>query len=387
MSDKFKLTDYKFKGYDRDKIEDLSTLDAQDKETLIMSGVDVDDANRSGSFLQMDHSNVHCKSTDPGVEILDIKDAIEKYDGLPEYRWQLVDKDKDEYTRNTYENTHGGYFIRTKPGAKVEKPVQSCLFLKADQVGQNVHNIVVVEENSELHIITGCSVAHDTTSGAHFGISEFYVKKGGKLTFTMVHNWGSNVAVRPRSAGVVEEGGVLLNNYILMKPVKDLQMYPSITLKGEGARARFNSVVVAPEGSHLDMGNRVVMDAPDTRCEIIARTISTGGTIINRGHIGANHVPSRGHLECQGLILGEGRIWAIPELDGTLEGVELSHEASVGKIAQEEIEYLMARGLDEDEATSTIVRGFLNTDVMGLPAKLQKEIDRQIDELQKHGAM
>ena len=100
-----------------------------------------------------------------------------------------------------------------------------------------------------------------------------------------------------------------------------------------------------------------------------------------------HHVPSKGHLECQGLILGGGRIWAIPELDGTVEGVELSHEASVGKIAQEEIEYLMARGLDEDEATSTIVRGFLNTDIMGLPPRLQKEIDKQIEELQSSDAM
>ena len=135
------------------------------------------------------------------------------------------------------------------------------------------------------------------------------------------------------------------------------------------------------------MGNRVIMNAPHTRCEIIARTIAAGGTIINRGHIGAYHVPSKGHLECQGLILGEGRIWAIPELDGTADGVELSHEASVGKIAQEEIEYLMARGMDEDEATSTIVRGFLNTDIMGLPSRLQVEIDKQIEELHEFDTM
>ena len=259
--------------------------------------------------------------------------------------------------------------------------------LKSEHVGQNVHNMVIIEEEAEAHIITGCSVAHGTKAGAHLGISEFFVKKNASLTFTMVHNWSDAVAVRPRSAGVVEEGGTFLNNYVLLKPVKDLQMYPSIALNGPNAVARFNSVVVATEGSHLDMGNRVIMNAPNTRCEIIARTIAAGGTIINRGHIAAHHVPSKGHLECQGLILGGGRIWAIPELDGTEEGVELSHEASVGKIAQEEIEYLMARGLDENEATSTIVRGFLNTDIMGLPDRLQKEIDKQIEELQNSDSM
>lgn len=384
---KVDLKDFKFDGLHQEAISDLDQLSEEDKDQMLMAGVVSDLSTRSASFLQMDQSAVHCKSMDDNVEIMDIKDAMKQYDGLKEYMWTLVDPEKDEFTKEAHDNLHGGYFIRVKAGAKVKDPIQSCLMLKSEQVGQNVHNIVVIEEGAEAHIITGCSVAHGTKSGAHLGISEFFVKKDASLTFTMVHNWSENVAVRPRSAGVVEEGGKFLSNYVLLKPVKDLQMYPSIEMNGPNSVARFNSVVVAPEGSHLDMGNRVVMNAPDTRCEIIARTIASGGTIINRGHIAANHVPSKGHLECQGLILGGGRIWAIPELDGTEEGVELSHEASVGKIAQDEIEYLMARGMDEDEATSTIVRGFLNTDIMGLPDRLQKEIDKQIEELQASDAM
>lgn len=381
------LSKFKFDGLKQNAISDLTALSEEDRDQLLMAGVVSDLSTRSATYLQMDQSSVHCKSMDDNVEIMDIKDAMEKYDGLTEYMWTQVDKDKDEFTRSAYDNLHGGYFIRVKAGAKVKDPIQSCLMLKSENVGQNVHNIVIIEEGAEAHIITGCSVAHGTKAGAHLGISEFFVKKNASLTFTMVHNWSEDVAVRPRSAGIVEEGGKFLSNYVLLKPVKDLQMYPSITMAGENSVARFNSVVVAPKGSHLDMGNRVIMNAPNTRCEIIARTIAAGGIIINRGHIGAHHTPSKGHLECQGLILGDGRIWAIPELDGTAEGVELSHEASVGKIAQDEIEYLMARGMDEDEATSTIVRGFLNTDIMGLPERLQKAIDRQIEELQSSDAM
>lgn len=381
------LKEFKFEGLERAPIPDLNTLSQEDKDQLLMAGVVADEQNRSASYLQMDHSAVHCRTFNEGVEILDIKDALKKYDGLKDYFWKLVDKDKDEYTRSADENLHGGYFIRVKAGAKIEQPIQSCLMLKAEQVGQNVHNIVIIEEGAEAHIITGCSVAHGTKGGAHLGISEFFVEKDASLTFTMVHNWGDKVAVRPRSAGIVQQGGKFLSNYVLLKPVRDLQMYPSIRLVGEDSIARFHSVIVASEGSLLDMGNRVTLEAPNTRCEIIARTISTGGTIINRGHIGAHAVPAKGHLECQGLILGNGRIHAIPELDGSLEGVELSHEASVGKIAQEEIEYLMARGLDEAEATSTIVRGFLNTDIMGLPDVLTRAIDKQIEELQASGAM
>ena len=108
---------------------------------------------------------------------------------------------------------------------------------------------------------------------------------------------------------------------------------------------------------------------------------------LQEGEIIGNEVPARGHLECKGLILGGGIIHAIPELQGTKPGVELSHEAAVGKIAQEEIEYLMARGLDEDEATSTIVRGFLNVEIMGLPQELRDSIDATIAELNSSDAM
>lgn len=380
-----KLSNYSFQGIEHGEIADLRTLDASDKNRILYAGVDLDACDGSALFMHMDQSTVHCESRDPGVELLDIKAAMKRYDGLPDYAWKLVPRDKDEFTRNVAENVHGGYFIRTKPGAKIQKPVQSCLFLKADKAGQNVHNIVVVEEGSELHIMTGCSTAHSTTSAAHLGITEYYVKKGGKLTFTMIHNWGENATVRPRSVGVVEEGGVFQSNYVLLNPVGTLQMYPAIHLNGRGAVARFNSVIVTPPGSHVDSGNRVLLNAPDTRCEIISRTITTGGVNIARGHIAGHAVPCRGHLECKSLILGGGQSLAIPELDATVEGVDLSHEAAVGKIAQREIEYLMARGMDENEATSTIVRGFLNVDIMGLEGPLAQAIRDQVEQIDASG--
>lgn len=384
---KIDLSQYSTEGATEAAIEDFSGFSAEDKERLLFAGIDVNNPSESGAFMHLNHSGVHCKTNREGLEVMDIKAALEEFDGLPDYYWQLVDKDKDEFTRATYDNLHGGYFIRAKAGAKITEPVQSCLFIDKAGISQNVHNIVVVEEGAELHIISGCATAHGAKESAHLGISEFYVHKGGKLTFTMIHNWSVDTAVRPRSAGVLEEDAVFLSNYVLLKPVKDLQMYPKITLKGANSVARFNSVIVAPEGSYIDCGNRIEMQAPNTRAEIIARTLTTGGTIINRGFIGAEAVPARGHLECKGLILGGGRIHAIPELDSDQDGVELSHEAAVGKIAQEEIEYLMARGLDEDEATSTIVRGFLNVEMDGLPKELQNAIEQQIDELDAGDAM
>ncbi len=381
------LQQYNFSDGQAAPIGDLRSLSNADKKRLLYAGIDVNAKDSGGTFMHMNHSGVHSQTHQEGLEIFDIKTALKKFDGLPQYYWKMVDRDKDEFTKAASENLHGGYFIRAKKGVKVTHPVQSCLFISGQGIGQNVHNVVIVEEGAEMHILTGCATSEDAKHTAHMGISEFYVHKGGKLTFTMIHNWGDSTTVRPRSAGVVEAGGVFQNNYILLKSVGSLQSYPRIDLNGEGAVATFNSVIVTPTGSYVDSGSAIHLNAPHTRGEIISRTLTTGGTIINRGFIGASATPVKGHLECKGLIVGGGRVHAIPELDSCRDGVELSHEAAVGKIAQEEIEYLMARGLDEDEATSTIVRGFLNVDIMGLPAPLKKAMDEQISKLNAGGAM
>ena len=381
------LSRYSFTGGQHQAVEDLATLPQADSRRLVLAGIDVHDKAVSGAFMQMDHAGVHCHTRQEGLELMDIRQALAKYDGLPQHRWKLLDPDKDEFTRMTREHCNGGYFVRVRKGVKLKEPVQSCMFIKGHGAGQSIHNIVIVEEGAELHMLGGCVTAHEASHAAHLGITEYYVEKGGKLTFTMIHNWGEQTVVRPRSAGMVAEGGQFQNNYILLKPVGNLQMNPLITLAGPHAVARFNSVVVAPTGSYVDAGNRIELAAPNTRGEVISRVLTTGGTVINRGLIRASASPAKGHLECKGLIMGGGRIHAIPELDSNQDGVELSHEAAVGKIAQEEMEYLMARGLDEDEAASTIVRGFLNVEIMGLPVPLQQAMDEQIALLDAGNAM
>jgi hypothetical protein len=270
--------------------------------------------------------------------------------------------------------------VRSLPGAKTVFPVQACLYLKAEDISQNVHNIIIAEEGSELHIITGCATDSPEARGLHIGVSEFYIKKNAKITFSMIHNWAESVSVRPRSAIRIEEGGVFLNNYICLNPVQSLQLYPSAYLIGGGATARFNSILFAPPGSFMDVGSRAVLSAPETRCEMIARALTTGGKIVSRGLLVGEVEGIKAHLECRGIILaGDGEIEAIPELDGKVAGVDMSHEAAVGKIAREEVEYLMARGLSEDEAVATIVRGFLHVDIEGLPAVLKDQIDRAVE--------
>ena len=359
---------------------DPAQLPARAKEQMLGAGVMLDDTSqRSGTYIQMDNTPVHASVREEGVEVMPVSQALAKYDWLNDYWWQAVAVDADKYTANIELAQADGYFIRALPGHKTVFPVQACLYLSKARLAQNVHNIIIAEEDSELHIITGCTTASENEPGLHLGVSEFYIKKNAKITFTMIHSWNPEVAVRPRTGAVVEANGLFLSNYVLMKPVRSLQMYPVTNCVGENATVRYNSILVAGEDSSLDVGSRALLNARGARTEIISRAITTGGSITARGYIEGNAPEVKGHLECRGLILGDkGTIHAVPELKGNLAGIDLSHEAAVGKIAEEEVEYLMSRGLTRDEATATIVRGFIRVDIEGLPPILAEELQRAI---------
>lgn len=363
--------------------DDLKNISPEEKELILKTGIDVSAYKSCSLFFQKDHSVIHCQSLFEGSEIMDIDEARAKY-GLSEYWWKTMPPDKDIYTKRADEHQEHGYFIRSFQDAKVTYPLQACLYLSEDKLAQDVHNVIIAEEGSELHIITGCAAGPHVRSGLHVGVSEFYVKKGARLTFTMIHNWAEEMAVRPRSAIIVEEGGIFECNYICLLPAKDLQMYPSATLVGKNAIATFNSVYLARSGSIMDVGSRVILKEEGCRAEVVSRTVSTGGTIMARGHLVGEAPGIKAHLECRGLLLSPtGKIHAIPELEGKTSDLDLSHEAAVGKIAKEEIEYLMARGLSEEEATSLIIKGFLSLDIEGLPEELKKEVDKLLQEIDK----
>ncbi|MEW5801075.1 MAG: SufD family Fe-S cluster assembly protein [bacterium] len=358
-------------------------LSEADKKRMILSGIDTAGAGRSGTYLQKDASVLHAFSKQEGLEVMPIKEALARYPWVSDYYWKLVEVDMDKYTARVQLDLHNGYVIRALSGSKVVYPVQACMYLGREGSDQNVHNLIIAEEDSELHLITGCATASHVRRAIHIGVTEFYVRKRARLSFTMIHTWAEEVMARSRSVGVVEEDGLFLSNYISMMPVRSVQMYPTTHLLGKGAVARFYNLLVGSPKSELDIGGRVYLKEADTRAEIISRAITNGGSIIARGDL-IGEVPGvKAHLECRGLILNGGSIHAIPELEGKADGVEMSHEAAVGKIAQEEILYLMSRGLSEDEATSTIVRGFLNVDIPGLPPELKAQIDRAVGQSDK----
>ncbi|RAP49606.1 MAG: hypothetical protein BZ136_03135 [Methanosphaera sp. rholeuAM74] len=368
------------------EIDTLEDLKKSDKETLTSVGIETEEKGRSASFLQMDQSEIFINNMYPGVEIMGTAQAIEKYDWVKDYLWKAVQVDTDKYTATTEMGPRSGYFIRSQPNTKLDLPIQACMYIGDDEVRQTAHNIVIAEENSEINVITGCSTAKHVDNAAHIGVSEFYLKKGAKITFTMVHNWGKEVDVRPRTGVIMEDDSTYISNYILSNPVRNIQAYPTAYANGNNTKVFFQSILAGKEDSKIDQGSRTVLKGNNSQAEMITRAISEdNSTIITRGDLhGMNH-DVKGHLECMGLILSDdSKIYSIPELRGECTDMELSHEAAVGKIAENEIQYLMSRGLTEDEAASMIVRGFLDIDIKGLPEELAKET-KKIMELSMDG--
>jgi Fe-S cluster assembly scaffold protein SufB len=370
---------------EKGRIESLEGLSQQAREAAILAGIDVKEETRSGTYIQVDHSVVYerlNKIYEGKLEIMSTTEALRRYDWLEDYYWKSVPVDQDKYTAQAELNMTHGYFIRVLPHQKLDYPVQACLLVAESHVSQNVHNIIIVEEGAELQVITGCTLSKSDAEGIHVGVSEFYVKKGGKLSFTMIHNWADNFHVRPRTAVVVEEDGMFINNYVLLKPVKSIQAFPVAYIKGERASAKFNTVVYGLKDSYIDLGSRIVFEVPNTRGESVARVIAGDESVIySRGDLIAKTKEyCVAHLDCRGILFStKGCIYAIPQLisDGASKA-ELSHEASIGPIAEEQVEYLMSRGISREDAISVITSGFLNLDIPYLPQFLDTNIKEVI---------
>lgn len=360
----------------------IDKLPSDIQEQMKSVGIDRE-GRRAGSYMLSDSSvlmqSINSKY-EGKVEMLDTKAALNKYPWAHELRWKAVDKDKDRYTKEVAKDYDGGYFIWVKRGARISLPIQACMMISTDEYNQRVHNIIVIDEGADAKIITGCALHPRVGRSSHIGISEFYIRKGAKLNFTMVHNWNESTTVRPRSAAIIEEGATFVSNYVLLNPVKDIEMYPCAKCVGKGSRASFNNLMLGMGDSRIDAGSRIELCAENTKGEVISRTIAKDrSTIIARGQLIGDST-SKAHLECKGIMMGHNaKMHAIPELIANTESAELSHEAAVGKIAQKEITYLQTRGLSQEQAVSMIVRGFMDVDIFGLPEELEATIRKIMD--------
>ena len=352
------LDHYEEGSKDSVQIDDLQS--SKYKDYMEKVGVVADEMNRSGTLMFIDNGMSHCSSSQQeGLEMMSTQDALKKYDWVKDYMWKAMDPAKDKYTAKSYLEEADGYFIRVKSGYHVKDPVQTC---------------------ASLEMITGCSTSPHANDALHIGVSEIYLGENCNLTFSMIHSWGKQTGVRPRTATVVGKNSNYTNNYVILNPVGSLQSFPSASL-AEGATALYNTMCIAHEGSDIDTGGLVYLNGRDSSAQIMSRSISMGGHMCARGRLVGNAPGAKAHLECRSIIMKDGGSTnAVPELEAHVADVEMTHEAAVGKIAQDQIEYLMSRGLTEDEAVSMIVRGFLSGSINGLPPALQQELDTAIEQ-------
>ncbi len=361
------------------KESDLTKIPHQILEEAQKAGLETDEENRSGTFVHLDQKTIEARVGElyeGKIELMDIKDAFKKYAWLEDYWWKLVSKDKDEYTKKVAEDFSGGYFMRILKGAEIAFPLQSCLLITQRNLEQRVHNVIIAEEDSKAHIITSCLQHSTVPNASHLGISEIYVKKGAMLNFTMIHQWSEKTLVRPRSGAQVDDKATFVSNYVCMRPVRDVQMYPVAYCGGEESRVSFNSILYGHKKSQLDIGSKAVLTGKGSKAEMVSRAIARAGSkMIIRGMIEGDNPDCKGHLECRGLLMDdESFMQSIPELIAKKKGVEITHEAAVGKISEKEISYLMTRRLSREQAVSLIVRGFMDVSILGLPDALNKEI-------------
>ena len=347
-------------------------------------GIDLDKKDKLTTFLQVDHQALYKanqKQFKGDIELMTLEEALEKYDWLQDYLWKLRSPYEDKYTAFNALHGKGGFLLRILEGRKIHIPIQTCFLTYSPEIIQNVHNIIIAEPGSEAYIITGCTAHKKAPKGLHIGITEIYVRKSAKLNYTMIHKWGPSFHVRPRTGILLEDDAELVYNYIILGPVASFQSQPSARLVGERATLSMNNIVYLEGSSEMDLGGEVFIEGGGGRVELItSAVVADKAKLTSRGRIVCEADNGRGHISCRGLMLSDNaEISAIPCLASRRMSSELTHEAAIGRISEEQLFYLTARGISREEAESLVVRGFLDTSSMKLPEPLDKGVKRIID--------
>jgi Fe-S cluster assembly protein SufB len=325
-----------------------------------------------------------------GVIFLDMDSGLREHEDLVrEYFGTIIPPNDNKFAALNSAVWSGGSFIYVPPGVHVEIPLQAYFRINAQNMGQFERTLIIADEGSYVHYVEGCSAPVYTSDSLHSAVVELIAKKGARLRYTTIQNWSTNVynLVTKRAAAhedaIVEWIDGNIGSKVTMK-------YPSIYLLGKGARGEVLSVAFAGEGQHLDAGGKAIHVAPHTSSVINSKSVSKGGgRTAYRGLIRvepeAHHAKSM--VRCDALILDEeSRSDTYPYVEVEEETAELGHEASVSRVGEDQLFYLMSRGLTEAEATAMVVNGFIEPITRELPMEYAVELNRLI-ELQMEGAI
>ncbi len=325
-----------------------------------------------------------------GVIFLSIEDGLRQYPELfRQYFGTVIPIEDNKFAALNSAVWSGGSFVYIPKGVTVQLPLQAYFRLNAANIGQFERSLIIADEGSRVHYVEGCTAPQYSTNSFHSGVIEIVVKKGARVRYTTIQNWSTNVYNLVTQRSVVEENGTMewvdcnLGSKLTMK-------YPSTYLVGEGAHGEILSVAFAGKGQQQDAGGKVIHFAANTSSKITSKSISkSGGRSSYRGLLkvykGAKNVKS--NTACDALLLDpESRSDTYPTIEIDEEDVTIGHEASVSKVGEDQLFYLMSRGLSQEEATTMVVSGFIEPLVKELPMEYAVEMNRLI-QLQMEGSV
>ncbi|MEB8325044.1 Fe-S cluster assembly protein SufB [Dietzia kunjamensis] len=325
-----------------------------------------------------------------GVIFMDTDTALKEHpEYFEEYFGSVIPSGDNKFSALNTAVWSGGSFIYVPPGVQVDIPLQAYFRINTENMGQFERTLIIVDEGAYVHYVEGCTAPIYKSDSLHSAVVEIVVKKGGRCRYTTIQNWSNNVYNLVTKRARAEEGATMewidgnIGSKVTMK-------YPAVWLTGEHAKGEVLSVAFAGEGQHQDTGSKMLHLAPNTSSNIVSKSVARGGgRSAYRGlvQINAGAKGSKSNVECDALLVDNiSRSDTYPYIDIREDDVTLGHEATVSKVSQDQLFYLMSRGLAEDEAMAMIVRGFVEPIAKELPMEYALELNRLI-ELQMEGSV
>jgi len=347
---------------ERGKRKSLRELDKETRITVEKSGQSIEEKYRAGTKLQEDADTTYLDLTEYGKKLLEsfpdgvvvkeIEEATREYPWIEKLWSHIHPMNLDKYTAYNAGFSRGGVFVWVKKGVKMELPLQACFLLETQRFAQLPRILVVAEPYSKVYLISGCLVQPRCEAGLHGCITEIYAGEGSETTYSMIHNFRENFHIRPKIGAVIDRNGTYIENFIILAPCLSDQAYPTAVLRGDNSRAVIRTIALGLKSSDIDVGSALIFSGENTRGELVSRTVTTDKSNVKmRGTMKGYSHNAKGHLECRGMLLSDtARARAYPQLRSTSPGVNLTHEAAIGKIAEDDLYYLMSRKMSEQEA-------------------------------------
>ncbi|MFD0559310.1 iron-regulated ABC transporter membrane component SufB [Stackebrandtia endophytica] len=325
-----------------------------------------------------------------GVIFLDTDTGLKEHPEIfQEYFGSVIPVGDNKFAALNTATWSGGSFIYVPKGVHVDIPLQAYFRINTENMGQFERTLIIADEGSYVHYVEGCTAPIYSSDSLHSAVVEIIVKKNARVRYTTIQNWSNNVYNLVTKRAVAEAGATMewvdgnLGSKVTMK-------YPAVVMTGEHAKGEVLSVAMAGAGQHQDAGAKMTHAAPHTSSSIISKSIARGGGRTSyRGLVqvndGSHH--SKSTVKCDALLVDNiSRSDTYPYVDVREDDVQMGHEATVSKVSDDQLFYLMSRGLTEDEAMAMIVRGFIEPVAKELPMEYALELNRLI-ELQMEGAV